>query len=164
MKSHAFPMSFTAYCLLPTPSCSSVSAVRSKFLADGGHGVSEDLESVSVLVGEFLALTGEDFLFSCPVGVIGEMVKGFGVGHEAEDAAGGIANAGHVLQGAVGVEGPLSIRQISLLVRVLRHNLIAFEDANDGDYLNKVFLADGETYGVYELYSAPIDGIEAANG
>ena len=74
---------FAAYSLLVYK----VSGVKLKFFADEVHRVSEDPKSIPALVGDPLALPGQDLLFSCPVGMVGEMMKGFGVGHEAEDAA-----------------------------------------------------------------------------
>ena len=62
---------------------------------------------------EMSALAAEGFPLPGPVRVVGEMVESLRVGHQPEDAACGIADAGNVLQGSVGIGRPLPVRGVS---------------------------------------------------
>ncbi len=78
------------------------------------HGVLENADpkaraGVGGLAGAFAQL-----FFAGPVGVVGGMVESLGMGHEAEDAAGGIADAGDVVEGAVGVVGECSLGRLAV--------------------------------------------------
>ncbi len=64
-------------------------------LAEEGDGVLEE--------GEALAVFGK--VLPGPTGVVRVMEEGLGVGHEAEDPAGGVADAGDGVHGAVGIVG-----------------------------------------------------------
>ncbi len=64
----------------------------------------------------FAAAAGEE-------GVVFGVDDAFGVGHEAEDAAGGVADAGDGILGAVG-EGGVFLCGIALLVDVLEGDLV----------------------------------------
>lgn len=45
--------------------------------------------------------------------MLGEVVEGLGMGHEAEDAAGGIADSGDVEQGSVGIIRKAALGRLS---------------------------------------------------
>jgi hypothetical protein len=68
----------------------------SKNLSPGEfHGVSEHLNACSFLRQ----------ILSCPAGMLRAEEVSFGMRHESEDAAAGIADAGDAVHRAVGVEG-----------------------------------------------------------
>ena len=56
-----------------------------------------------------------------PVGVVGWVDMSFGVGHKAEDAASGIAEAGNVVRRAVGIYG--EVAELAILIDVAKGDL-----------------------------------------
>ena len=66
-------------------------------------GIPEDGQAGAFLFGVGLAPAAPGFLFPGPGGVLEGGDVGLGVGHEAQDPAGGVADAGDVQERAVGV-------------------------------------------------------------
>lgn len=95
------------------------------------HGVDEDTES-TVVVCCFGA---------CPVGVVGMVDVPFGVGHESEYAAGGIAEAGNVVGGAVGIYGGLA--ELAVLVNVTKRDLVVVPDLLQNGIVSETDLSLG---------------------
>jgi len=62
---------------------------------------------------EMFALAAEGFPQPGPVRMVCHMVERLGVGHQPEDAAGGVADAGNVLKRPVGIGWPLAVRRVS---------------------------------------------------
>lgn len=75
------------------------------------YGICEDTQSVVVILG----------FGAGPVGVVGSVDVSFGVGHETEYAAGGIAEAGDVISRAVGIDG--EIPELTVLIDVAKGDL-----------------------------------------
>ena len=111
------------------------------------HGVPEELDSVAFPRGG-LVRAAQGVLAGGPVGMVGPVVERLGVGHEAEHAARGIADAGDVPRRAVGVEGKLPLRGPSVGEDVAHHGLAVFPDLSQ-DFVFRVELSFPMAYGEF---------------
>ena len=67
-----------------------------------------------------------------PVGVVGGMVVGFWVGHQAEDTAGGVADTGDIGNGSVGIVGKPAGGRLPVGSGVLHGDLVrGFKPGDD---------------------------------
>lgn len=55
------------------------------------------------------------------IGMVGGVDEGFGVGHQAENFAGGITDTGYVVQGTVGIKRKCASGWVSIGKRILKH-------------------------------------------
>lgn len=99
------------------------------------HCIGEDAEAVGLF----------DF-FSGPAGVVGFVDETFGMGHHAHDPAGGVAEAGDVVQGAVGVYWVVA--GFAVLVDVAVGDLVVgfglLEDFRGGEAYFAFAVGDGD--------------------
>jgi len=77
------------------------------------HRIPKNAYAVSLGSLEMPALATEGFFVSGPIRMVGHMVERFRVGHQSEDAARGVADAGDVLQRSIRVGRPLTVRRVS---------------------------------------------------
>ena len=77
------------------------------------------------------ALTLQARLRQSPIGMIGPVVEGLGVRHEAEDAASGITYAGDVMDRTVGVIGESPPGCLSGRRGISQHNLLLIDKSLD---------------------------------
>jgi adenylate cyclase len=82
-------------------------------IQDEVHSVSEHLHAFSFFAREGFALTEERFFPAGPVRMVGHVVEGLRVGHQPEDAACGIADAGNVPERSVWIVRPPAVRRVS---------------------------------------------------
>ena len=93
------------------------------------HRIPKNAYAVSLGSLEMPALATEGFFVSGPIRMVGHMVERFRVGHQSEDAARGVADAGDVLQRSIRVGRPLTVRRVSRGIGILSHHLLVLEEA-----------------------------------
>lgn len=86
--------------------------VFKQLYADGGVGFGFGLPAFVI------------FLDSCPVGMIGPVVEGFGMGHQTENSAAGITYPGDIIKRSVGVKGEFAVCGSAVWHRIPEHDLL----------------------------------------
>ena len=77
------------------------------------HRIPKNAYAVSLGSLDLSALAAEGFPQPGPVRMVGHMVESLGVGHQSEDAACGVADAGDVPERSIRVGRPLTVRRVS---------------------------------------------------
>ena len=77
------------------------------------HRIPKNAYAVSLGSIEMSALAAKGFPLPGPVRMVGEMVESLRVGHQPEDAACGVADAGNVPERSIRVGRPLTVRRVS---------------------------------------------------
>ncbi len=118
------------------------------------NGVLEYLKSEACF-WQIFSFAEEFFFFHLPIMKVGKMVIAFGMGHQSEDAAGRVADAGDVFHGAIGVDRVDAVGKVAFDVAISEGDLVVlFEDFEGLGFAVEVAFAvgdgDGHAVDVFE--------------
>ena len=133
------------------------------------HRVLEDGQAGAHLFGVGFAPAAPGFFFPGPGGVLERGDMGFGVGHEAQDPAGGVRDAGDVQQRPVGVMGKPAPGDVSRGAGVFQGDLAPVGQLRQDGAIGVKFplpVADGQFQTVQPLskHALGVHGLEVDPG